>query len=329
VTPIVVTNDPDNYPHGFILSCIGKPKKPLDMQSEVECVIVDPRGFFWRVEEIAHMPIPIVIHSQSGEHIPAPYQVENLAALALIEPSGIYTVARTYHGDKAILLNAHFDRIEESARLEDIPLDLDRPAIRRTLRKLIEQAKYAKSRFRITIPREQPDQVIIALEPLDLDAIDGHFSGVSASTLYLPRKNPRAKSTEWIAVRNNARDQLHPGDYEGLRLSENGTISEGFSSNFYAIKDGVLRTAEDDILFGVSRKIVLTVAPQILPLELRPVHENKIPDLQEAFRSSSSRHVTPIVRINGIQIGDGQPGEITQAIRRAYDAWVEEHIEPI
>jgi branched-subunit amino acid aminotransferase/4-amino-4-deoxychorismate lyase len=64
-------------------------------------------------------------------------------------------------------------------------------------------------------------------------------------------------------------------------------------------------------------------------VRLDPVHESEIPDLQEAFRSSSTRHVTPIVRINGMLIGDGQPGEITLAIQRAYHAWVEEHVEPI
>ena len=275
------------------------------------------------------MPIPITIYTRSGEEKPASYQVENLAALAFVEPSGIYTAARTYHGNQAVLLEAHFDRLEESAHLENIPLELDRAGIRRTLRKLIEDAAFEESRFRLTIPREQPDEIIIALEPLDLERIASHRDGVTASTLYLPRHNPRAKSTDWIAVRNNARQQLQPGDYVGLRISDEGTISEGFSSNFYAIKDDVLRTAQDDILFGVSRQIVLTVAPEILPIELQPIHENEIPNVQEAFRSSSSRGVTPIVRINGMKIGDGQPGPKTRTIRRAFDAWVEAHIQPI
>jgi branched-chain amino acid aminotransferase len=275
------------------------------------------------------MPIPITIYTQSGGEKPAPYQAENLADLALVEPSGIYTVARTYHGDQAILLEAHFDRLEESAHLENIPLELDRRGIRRTLRALLQDAAFEEARFRLTIPREQPDQVIIALEPLDLERIASHRDGVTASTLYLPRKNPRAKSTDWIAVRNDARQQLKAGDFVGLRVSNEGTISEGFSSNFYAVIDDVLRTAQDDILFGVSRQIVLTVAPEILPVEFRPIHESEIPELQEAFRSSSSRGVTPIVRINGMKISDGRPGPKTRAIRRAFEAWVEAHIEPI
>lgn len=275
------------------------------------------------------MPIPIAILTRSGEIELAPYQAETMSALAKLEPTGIYTVARTYHGDQAVLLEAHFDRLEESARLEDIPLDLDRRGIRRCLRQLIEEAGFEEARFRLTIPRDRPDRVIIALEPLDLDVIARQREGVAASTLYVERKNPRAKRTEWLIVRNQARVQLQPDVVEGLRLSADGTISEGFSSNFYAVKDGVLRTAQDDILFGISRQIVLTVAQEILPVELRPIHEKEIPDLQEAFRSSSSRGITPIVRINGNPIGAGKPGPKTLALMQAFEAWVEAHIKPI
>ncbi len=275
------------------------------------------------------MPIPVGIYVRSGEFKPAPYQVEDMSSLAKLEPSGIYTVARTYHGDQAVLLEAHFNRLEESAHLEEIPLDLDRQGIRRILRELIQRAGFEEARFRLTIPRIQPDQVIIALEPLDLDVIASQHQGVAVSTLYVPRENPRAKRTEWVAVRNQARGQLQPGVVEGLRLSADGTISEGFSSNFYGVIDGVLRTAKEDILFGISRQIVLSVAPEILAVELRPIHENEIPDLQEAFRSSSSRGITPIVRINGKQVGAGEPGSKTLALMRAFDAWVEAHLEPI
>ncbi len=275
------------------------------------------------------MPIPIAILTRSGEIELAPYQAETMSALAKLEPTGIYTVARTYHGDQAVLLEAHFDRLEESARLEDIPLDLDRRGIRRCLRQLIEEAGFEEARFRLTIPRDQPDRVIIALEPLDLDVIARQREGVAASTLYVERKNPRAKRTEWLIVRNQARVQLQPDVVEGLRLSADGTISEGFSSNFYAVKDGALRTAQDDILFGISRQIVLTVAQEILPVELRPIHEKEIPDLQEAFRSSSSRGITPIVRINGNPIGAGKPGPKTLALMQAFEAWVEAHLKPI
>jgi branched-subunit amino acid aminotransferase/4-amino-4-deoxychorismate lyase len=275
------------------------------------------------------MPIPAAILARSGKIEPAPYQAEDMSALARLEPSGIYTVARTYHGDQAVLLDAHFDRMEDSARLEDIPLDLDRQGIRRCLRKLIEESGFEEARFRLTIPRDRPDRVIIALEPLDLDVIARQREGVTASTLYVPRENPRAKRTEWVTVRNQARGQLQPGAAVGLRLSADGTISEGFSSNFYAVKDGVLRTAQDDILFGISRQIVLTVAPEILPVELHPINEDEIPDLQEALRSSSSRGISPIVRINGNPVGAGKPGPKTLALMQAFDAWVEAHLEPI
>jgi branched-chain amino acid aminotransferase len=292
-------------------------------QSVLSLLAVSNKG------ERTRMPIPVGIYTRSGEFKPAPYQVEDMPSLAKLEPSGIYTVARTYHFDQAVLLEAHFDRLEESARLEEIPLDLDRQGIRRCLRELIQRAGFEEARFRLTIPRDQPDRVIIALEPLDVDVIARQRQGVTASTLYVPRENPRAKRTEWVAVRDQARKQLQPGVVEGLRLLADGTISEGFSSNFYGVMGGVLRTADEDILFGISRQIVLKVAPEILPVELRPIHENEIPDLQEAFRSGSSRGIVPIVRINGNPVGAGKPGPKTLALMHAYDAWVEAHLEPI
>ena len=80
-----------------------------------------------------------------------------------------------------------------------------------------------------------------------------------------------SKRELWIAIRNNARDQLKPGDYEGLRLSTDGTISEGFSSNFYAVKDGVLRTAEDDILFGVCHHTLVFFVSLLKPFDFVPL----------------------------------------------------------
>ncbi|NLF75879.1 MAG: hypothetical protein GX573_09275, partial [Chloroflexi bacterium] len=70
-------------------------------------------------------PIPTVILTPNGLE-PAPYSVQSLPEAVPYEPSGVYTVARTFHGDRALLFDAHLDRLEESARLVNIPLRLDR-----------------------------------------------------------------------------------------------------------------------------------------------------------------------------------------------------------
>src|ERR1051325_9470247 len=86
------------------------------------------------------------------------YTAESLADAANKEPQGVYTVARTYERNKALLLNDHLDRLERSAQLEGITVTLDRPALRTALRNLIEQSGYTESRFRITIPHAASDE---------------------------------------------------------------------------------------------------------------------------------------------------------------------------
>src|SRR5947207_8201223 len=95
--------------------------------------------------------IPISILTPQGV-ISAPYVADSLADAALKEPQGVYTVARTYERNKALLLNDHLDRLERSALLEGISVTLDRPALRAALHDLIDQSGIADSRCRITIP---------------------------------------------------------------------------------------------------------------------------------------------------------------------------------
>src|SRR5258708_9939270 len=102
------------------------------------------------------------------------------------------------------------------------------------------------------------------------------------------------------------------------------------SSNFYAIKDDTLRTAgADRVLHGIARRILLEVAPGVLPVQFDPIHLNEIDVLQEALLTSSGRGVVPIVEIDGRVIGTGKPGSYTRRLRAAYDAWADAHLDPI
>ncbi len=275
------------------------------------------------------MPIPLAILTPSGDLVETPYCVDSLEQASLKEPEGVYTVTRTYHGEKAVLLDAHFDRLEESASIEGISAHFDRSAIRASLRTLIKRADYPEARIRLTIPRSTPDQVILGLEPLHLVTEEMRRHGVHTATLLIERFRPRSKSTTWVDRRATAMKMLPKGIYEGIIRTENDELTEGFSSNFYGIRHGVMYTARTGILEGVSRRILLHVAPDVLPVELRRLHLAEIPSLDEAFLTSSGRGVLPIVSIDGITIGKGTPGPRTKEFASHYDAWVEAHLEPI
>ena len=275
------------------------------------------------------MDIPTKLLLEDHRLIDAPYKVHSLDDLSRIEPDGIYTVARTYYATKIVMLDAHLDRLEESAELESIPLQLDRVSLRKGLRVILEAGGYENARLRITIARENPNQILLASEPLKEVPYEILINGAKVATRCIIRPNPRAKANTWIGLRAEANKSLPEHSYEGIVCSLSGELLEGFSSNFYVIKDDELWTAGENVLSGIARKIILDVAYDLLPIHLRPVTIADLRSLQEAFLSSSGRGVVPIVEIDDCVIGSGTPGPYTLEIIRRYNSWIEENLEPI
>ena len=261
--------------------------------------------------------------------IDAPYKAHSLDDLNRPEPAGIYTVARTYYATNTVLLDAHLDRLEESAELESIPLQLNRASLREALRDTLVAGGYKDARFRITISRNNPNQILLTAEPLQEVPIEILTEGADVATHCITRPNPRAKSNAWLSLRAEASKSLPEHVYEGIVCNSRGELLEGFSSNFYAVKNEKLWTAGDQVLFGITRKIILDITDDLLPHHLYPVTIEDLPSIHEAFLSSSSRGVVPIVKIDGIVIGEGIPGPYTLGISQRYNSWVEENLEPI
>jgi branched-chain amino acid aminotransferase len=275
------------------------------------------------------MPIPVKILQSDGELRNAPISANSLNDLAMKEPEGIYTVARTFKRIKAVLFDAHIERLMESASLEQIDLTLDRGELRRALLQLIEESGIDESRFRITIPKDQPGSIWLAAEPLQLVPPEYKKQGVRAATCKVTRPNPKAKSNAWVNLRNDASKGISEHVYEGIILSEEGHLKEGFSSNFFVIIGGHLYTEDQDILHGIARRVVLAVASDIMPLHFEPIHVDQLSQIEEAFLTSSSRGIVPIIQIDEHPIATGKPGPLTRQLSAAYDAWVEDHLEPI
>jgi branched-chain amino acid aminotransferase len=274
--------------------------------------------------------IPVAILSAVGL-VPAPYPASSIAAAAAYEPSGVYTVGRTFRRDHCLLFAQHLARLQESARLEGINAKFDALAVRAALKKMIDVAGYAESRFKLSIPRHAPNTMILSVEPFVGVPAELAARGVKVATLAMARANPKAKVTDWIGQRAAAVAQAGlPSDaYETILLAEGGLFLEGTSSNFYAVAGNVLYTATEGVLQGLAQHIVLKVAPTVLPLAGKPFMLGDLPTLQECFLSSASRGVLPIVQIDDRVVGAGVPGPITLAIRAQYEAWAEANLEPL
>lgn len=267
---------------------------------------------------------------QLNQEALTPLTFDSLALTDVAEQRpGVYTITRTYQGDRVLRFDLHIKRLEESANLLGIPLALDRAWLRDALRRCVEQLNYPETRFCISVPRGEPTTLYLAFEPLNPlpDAV--WRDGVSVHTIRAQRHKPHAKSTEWIALRREMRQALPPDAYEGLLIGPDNLILEGMSSNFFAVLNGELRTAGEGVLNGTARAVLLEVAPAVLPVRLQPVTLDDAPRLDEALLTSSSRGVIPVTRINGAPVHDGRPGPIAAALRARYDAWAEAHLEPL
>lgn len=261
----------------------------------------------------------------------AGYTAESLAEAAAFETHhGVYTVTNTFEKIKVLKLSAHLDRMEDSARRAGIPLQIDRPRLRAALRSLIEDSGYGDVRFRVTVSADAPDQFILSVEPFRPLAADVYESGVRVITIPdSARQNAAAKTSDWMHDRERIEKNLPEGIFTGLLVDRDKHILEGTSSNFYAILDGDLRTAGEGVLPGIAQQIVFEVAPGIVSVMKDAIHVDEVGRLSEAFLTSSSRGIVPVVEIDGQQIGAGSPGPITQQLRAAYHAWMQTHLEEL
>ena len=105
-------------------------------------------------------------------------------------------------------------------------------------------------------------------------------------------------------------------------MTRDGFITEGTAQNAHILtNDGVLLThpLTRDILHGITRAAMLPLVS--LQIEERAFTVEEAEKAAEAFVSSASGFVMPVVSINGKAIGNGTPGPVTNALRAAYIAW--------
>ncbi|WP_170333999.1 D-amino-acid transaminase [Ruegeria arenilitoris] len=104
-------------------------------------------------------------------------------------------------------------------------------------------------------------------------------------------------------------------------LVEDGYVTEGTSNNAYFVKNGkiVTRPLSNDILHGITRKAVLRMAAEAqMEIEERLFTIDEAKEADEAFTTSASAFVMPVVEIDGVTLGDGTPGPIAKRLREIY-----------
>jgi len=112
------------------------------------------------------------------------------------------------------------------------------------------------------------------------------------------------------------------GAYEGWMVTEDGMVTEGTSSNAWIInKEGTLvtRPPGNEILNGITRQTILALAAEEgIPVEERAFSLEEAYEAREAFVSSATSFVTPVVKIDDKVLGNGKPGSLSERLLGHY-----------
>ncbi len=296
-------------------------------------------------------------HLRGGALSPLEFTASTLDGMTVRLAGGFYTTFSTLAGGTRVFgLQAHLDRLYVPARNLGLRPSADEKTLRRHIADLAQRNIPRESRLRLILTKDTGD-VFIGVEPFLPPPREMYENGVHAVTANISRHDPRIKGTDFIAESAGQRKRVTGDVYEVL-LAKNGGILEGMTSNFYAIKyviarrsetttkqsparRGLLRaedrrprndikliTARHGILLGVTRRAVLRLARgEGMRIDYRPPRVDE--DFDEAFLTSSSRGVVPIVLIDGSPVGEGRVGAWTKALRKVYQAYLEERSERI
>lgn len=147
-------------------------------------------------------------------------------------------------------------------------------------------------------------------------------NGIAVALIEDPRWNRRDIKTVMLLGQVLAKQTAKAQGFSDVWLHEAGCITEGASSTaFILTADGKIITRQNShsILPGCTRRAVMTLAQtHNLIVEERPFTIAEAETAAEAFLTSASSLVTPVVRIGDAVIGDGKPGPVTRQLQAIY-----------
>lgn len=264
----------------------------------------------------------IVLRGQLEEITHLFSEKTSLNEIQMSLPEGVYTTLRTYQKTRAITFENHIQRLVDSAQRLGKDVLVREQEIREALRQIIQAQRYeGELRFRIYIDLAvHPGEIYIFVEPLETPPAEAYIQGVKVKTELMKREHPEAKSTQFIAVAEAIRKEWINGFHEIIMIGETGEMLEGLSSNFFAVQGGSVWTAGKGVLPGTTREIVLDILHELgIPIRFQGFNRDHLKSLDEAFITSVSRGVLPVVEIDGLTIGNGKPGEVTRNILQAFE----------
>ena len=241
---------------------------------------------------------------------------------------GVFETLRWYDG-RPFALDEHLARLEDGCRITGIPMPA-RAELDRAAHAVVEANGLRDARMRITVTSGPgpagllrgdgpPTVLVVAVAltpwPPTATAVTSSLRRDERSPLAGVKTVSLAESAIALAKARAA------GADEALMLNRNGDLCEATTANVFLVHGGAAATPplEAGCLAGITREHVL----QLGAVE-RPLSGADVETAEEAFLTSSTREVQPLVNVDGRVIGDGRAGPVTARIAEDYSRLVRE-----
>ena len=261
----------------------------------------------------------------NGTIAPTDQLAVGITDLGLLRGYGLFDYFLTYNG-RPFQWDWYWERFQNSASRMHLPLPLSKEETYRILMDLMERSGGVDVAFRfvmtggyatdsITIGRPN---LLILTESVHPVPVIQYEQGIRVILDDYVREMAEVKSTDYKRVILMAQAIKSAGASD-LLYQKGGEISELSRSNFFLVKGDRLITPNQHILHGITRRTVMQLAQSDFQVEERPVLLSELYDADEAFTTSSTKRVLPIVQIGELTIGDGHVGLKSKFLLERFD----------
>ena len=253
---------------------------------------------------------------------------------------GVYEVCEV-RGGKLVDERRHMDRLERSLSELRIAMPMPRNVLGVVLREAVARNRVTNGLVYLQITRGVARRdhafpapgtlpsIVVTAKNLDIEKIEASAQE-GIPVISVPDNRWERVDIKSVGLLPNVlakQAAREAGAKEAWFVDAKGFVTEGSSTNAWIVtRDGavVTRQADHGILRGITRTVVLEViAEHGLKLEERPFTMDEAYAAREAFITSATQFVTPVVQIDGKPVGNGAPGLIATALRRDYHAHAE------
>jgi len=257
----------------------------------------------------------------NGELLPYHKCRLHISDLQLQRGYGIFDYFRSRNGSIP-WLDDYVDRLYNSIKLAKLETSLDQGQFKAVIQELQKKNKDEHGAFKVIVSGGYSESLesvtgeanfLILNVPWKRPAAETFEKGVQLLSMEYVRPSPEIKTLNYFNTMM-MRHEMKKYDAVDL-LYHTDTISEASRANVFFVKKGQLFTPSTKILYGITRKQVLSLLPDA---HLKEIPYSQLYDFEEMFLSSTSRDITPVVGVKGRKIGTGKPGPMTLQVMQAF-----------